>query len=114
MVVKYKYSNLYYREKELEEPIARIIAPHTKLKYQAIGTGKSFEMSFISKVIFLKNHGNLLWQLTIDYKAVASDLSTTYNLCVSPIVISKCKSLKDIADYIIFLKDNNIRKRRLY
>lgn len=109
--MNYKYSNTYYREKELEGPLSRLISPYLKLKMQV--AGQSLDMPLCSKELFLKNHGNLLWQLTIDYKAVASDLSTTYNLCVSPIVISKCKSLKDIADYIIFLKDNNIKKRRL-
>ena len=102
MAVKYKYNNLYYKEKELEEPIARIIATHTKLK-QVIGFGKSFEMPFISKVMFLETHGNLFGQLTIDYKAVASDLSTTYHLYVLESIISRCKTLKDVIDYIIYL-----------
>lgn len=103
MAVKYKYNNLYYKEKELEEPIARIIAPHFKLKCQAIGSGKSFEMSFIQKVMFLENHGKLFKQLTVNHNSVAFDLGLKYGVSVSAATISKCNSLKDVIDYIIFL-----------
>jgi len=112
MAVKYKYSNLYYKEKELEGPISRVIAPYLKLKMQV--AGRSLDMPLYSKELFLKNHGNLFWQLTIDYKAVASDLSTTYHLYVSENIISGCKTLKDVIDYIIALKNSDIKKRRLF
>lgn len=102
MAVKYKYNNLYYKEKELEEPIARIIATHTKLK-QVIGFGKSFEMSLFQKVMFLVNHGELLKQLTVNHNSVAFDLGLKYGVSVSALAISKCNSLKDVIDYIIFL-----------
>ena len=102
MAVKYKYSNLYYREKELEGPVCRVIAPYLKLKFQSAGS-EPMDMPLYSKEVFLKSHGNLFGQLKIDYKAVASDLSTTYHLYVLESIISRCKTLKDVIDYIIYL-----------